>query len=181
VLAALTVNAPARTRFEGRKVWDALYSAGFTWPGDVGGACNDTRPHAFGGYFHWLPSPQTDHSQGITVGGDTATGYFFPEWLGEPGGKSDVAALELVFSVARCCGPADVLNVLERSATYLARRLGGQLAMPNGSAYDSEAMKMRIELVERELVAHGVQPGSTLALQLFQKSTMEYLGVRHPR
>src|SRR4029077_4777007 len=47
----LAAMGPKGKPIEAKLVWDALYSAGFTW-GD-------------GDYFHWVPSEDTDDSQGI--------------------------------------------------------------------------------------------------------------------
>jgi hypothetical protein len=148
---SVVVEAAKGRRFPGRLVWDAAYSAGFSW-GD-------------GDYFHWVPSPQTDVSQGIGMGSGTGPGYFQPEALDSPSG--DVENLEMSFNAARVWKPTQVVEVMAHAASYLARRLGGKVVGPDGKPFDASAAQAKVAAIERALTARGVVPGSELACQLF--------------
>ncbi len=60
----VVIAAPTGKKFAGRLVWEVVYSAGFHW-GD-------------GDYFHWVPSADTDVSQGIGMGTSTGDGDITP-------------------------------------------------------------------------------------------------------
>ncbi len=139
--------------FPGKLVWDAVYSAGFTW-GD-------------GDYFHWVPSEQTDVSQGIGMGTTSGSSYFLPESLAASDGRADVDDLEMSFNAARCREPTKMFDVMSRAATYLARRLGGTVTGKQGVAFDPKAERARVVAIEQSLTAAGITPGSTLAIAVF--------------
>ena len=126
-------------RFEAKAVWDAVYSAGFEW-GD-------------GDYFHWLPSVDTDVSQGIWIA-DHDDGYFLPETL------ADVGELRLYFNVARVWEPTKVFEVMARAATYIASRLGA-------ASFDASAQRARVAKTEATMRSYGVVPGSKLAFGFY--------------
>ena len=149
----VVIAAPKSQRFPGKRAWDAVYSAGFTW-GD-------------GDYFHWVPSQATDVSQGISMGTTTGSGYFLPESLAATDGTADVDDLEMSFNAARCWQPAQVFDVMARAAAYLARRLGGTVTTSRGTAFDPHAERLRVIAIEQGLLAHGVTPGAELALHVF--------------
>lgn len=148
------VIVPAKgKRFSGRLVWDVVYSAGFRW-GD-------------GDYFYWVPSPETDVSQGIGMGTSTGATYFMPEWVSESDGSGDVDDLEMSFNVARTWQPDAVFGVMVRSATYMARRLGGTLKSHDGQPFDEAAARSRVAAIAKSMSAAGMSPGAGLALRVF--------------
>lgn len=149
----LVLTAPPGKKFAGRLVWDVVYSAGFRW-GD-------------GDYFHWVPSPDTDVSQGIGMGATTGTGYFFPEWVAANDGSADVDGLEMSIAVPRTWQPTKVFDVMVRAATYMARRLGGTVTEVDGRAFNAKAARERVEEIERAMTAAGIVPGAELALRVF--------------
>lgn len=82
------VIVPAKgKRFSGRLVWDVVYSAGFRW--------------GEGDYFYWVPSPETDVSQGIGMGTSTGATYFMPEWVSESDGSGDRERVPVIEHDAR--------------------------------------------------------------------------------
>jgi hypothetical protein len=149
----VVIQAPRGKRFPGRLVWDAVYSAGFFW-GD-------------GDYFHWVPSPETDVSQGISMGTSTGPGYFFPEWLVAQDGSGDVGDLEMSFNLARVRQPTAQFDVMARAARYLGRRLGGTVLGKDGKAFDPASARQAVAAIEAALISFGVEPGSGLALLIF--------------
>lgn len=148
----LVILPPEGKTFAGRLVWDVVYSAGFRW-GD-------------GDYFHWVPSPTTDFTQGISIATSTGATYFMPEWIARPEG-ADVDDLQLSFDVARCWEPAAVFEVMVRSAKYMARRLGGTLVTNDLTPFDEKAARAKLAVTIRTMTAAGIKPGSSLALQAF--------------
>jgi len=149
----LAVVTPKGKLFPGKKVWDAAYSAGFTW-GD-------------GDYFHWVPSPNTDVSQGIWMATSTSPGYFLPEALLAEDGSADLSDLGMWFNAARCWQPTSVFDVMSRAASYLARRLGGTVAKGDRTPLDVETERARVAAIEKGLVEHGLTPGHGMALRVF--------------
>ena len=149
----VVIVAPSGKKFSGRLVWDVVYSAGFRW-GD-------------GDYFHWVPSPDTDVSQGIGMGTSTGTSYFMPEWVAKNDGSADVDDLEMSFNVARTWQPDAVFGVMVRSADYMARRLGGTLMSPDGTPFDEAAARARVTSIVKSMSDAGLTPGASLALQVF--------------
>lgn len=145
------VRPKASDHFAGRMVWDVFYSAGFKW-GD-------------GDYFHWVPSQDTDESQGIGMGTTTDPGYFFPETVTENGG--DVEDVEMSFDAARAYKPLEMFDVLTRIAGYAARRLHARVVNSDGSLWDAKKERARLAIIDAALNAHGVIPGSSLALSIF--------------
>ncbi|MBA3462160.1 MAG: hypothetical protein H0T46_19525 [Deltaproteobacteria bacterium] len=141
------VVAPEGKRFAGRLVWDVAYSAGFRW-GD-------------GDYFHWVPSPETDVSQGIGMGTTTGLSYFMPEWV------DDLDDLEMSFNVARTFRPDAVFEVMLRAANYIAQRLGGTVLDRSGEPFDEAAARARVDAIVASIAAADLVPGSGLALQVF--------------
>ncbi len=137
--------------FAGSLVWDVAYSAGFTW-GD-------------GDYFHWLPSESTDVSQGIGMGTTTDPSYFLPESIAQNGG--DVEDVEMSFNLARTYKPLEMLDVLTRIGAYFARRLDASIVNDDGSPWDAKKARARATVIDAALTAHGVVPGSSLALRIF--------------
>lgn len=149
----LMIVAPRGKTFEGRLVWDAVYSAGFTW-GD-------------GDYFHWVPSADTDISQGIGVGATSGVGYFLPEWIAEHDARADVDGLEMSFNVPRTWKPEAVFDVMVRAATYMARRLGGTVVARDGTPFDQAAQRARVTSIVTAMAAADLAPGAGVALQVF--------------
>jgi hypothetical protein len=149
----VVVVAPSGKLFPGRLVWDAVYSAGFTW-GD-------------GDYFHWVPSPATDVSQGIGMGTSKGPGYFFPEWVARDDGSADVPDLEMSFDLARTHEPEAMFEVMVRVASYLARRLGGTLEDRNGKPFDAPAERARVHAMVKMFASRGLTPGTSIVLQVF--------------
>lgn len=149
----LVLAAPPGKKFAGRLVWDVAYSAGFRW-GD-------------GDYFRWVPSPDTDVSQGIGMGATTGTGYFLPESVAANDGSADVDGLEMSIDVPRTWQPTKVFDVMVRAANYMARRLGATVTDGHGRALDAQAARARVEEIERTMTAAKIVPGSTLALRVF--------------
>jgi hypothetical protein len=150
----VVIRAPAGKRFPGRLIWDVLYSAGFVWgDGDY--------------FFYWVPSPTTDASQGISVETHTSPGYFLPESLRASDGSGDVEDLEMSFDVARAWKPAQLFDVMARTAKYMARRLGGTVVCPDGKPWDPTRAREGAVATERTLLAQQVEPGSGLACILF--------------
>lgn len=147
------VGAAPGTRFPGRLVWDAVYSAGFTY-GD-------------GNYFHWVPSSTTDIGQGIGIGTSTGSSYFRPEWVAKNDGTADVEDLQMSFSIPRVASPEAVLDVMLRSARYFARRLGGTVTDPDGAPFDEAAARAKVASAVQRLKAAGLEPGRGLTLQVF--------------
>lgn len=143
----LAVMGPKGRPIEAKLVWDALYSAGFTW-GD-------------GDYFHWVPSEDTDDSQGIELGATSGTGYFSPEQL-EP-----VEGVEMSFDVARTWHPAEMLDVMVRISQYLAKRFGGTVIGDDGRPFDAAVARKQLDAIVDQLGKAGMTPGSELALQAF--------------
>lgn len=143
----VAVVGPTGKQIPAKLAWDALYSAGFTW-GD-------------GDYFHWVPSADTDDSQGIELGATSGTGYFVPEKL-EP-----IDGVEMSFDVARTWHPAEMFEVMVRAAQYLAKRFGGTVVTTDGKPFDAAAAKRRMDTIVAQLTAAGVTPGSELALAAF--------------
>ena len=146
-----TVRPKASDHFAGKLIWDVVYSAGFTW-GD-------------GDYFHWVPSPTTDESQGIGMGTSTDPGYFLPESIAQNGG--DVEDVEMSFNVARTYKPLEMLDVMTRIGAYVSRRLNGSLVNDDGSPWEAKKVRARVAVMDAVLTAHGVSPGSNLALGIF--------------
>lgn len=149
----IMIVAPAGKKFAGRLVWDVAYSAGFTW-GD-------------GDYFHWVPTADTDISQGIGMGATSGPGYFVPEWITNNDGSADVAGLEMSFSVPRTWKPAAVFDVMVRAATYMARRLGGTAVTRDGAPFDETRERARVTAIVKAMDAADLVPGSGLALRVF--------------
>ena len=146
--ASVAIVAPAGKRFRGRLAWDVVYSAGFRW-GD-------------GDYFHWVASPNTDVSQGISMGTSTGSGYFLPESVAADDKKGDVEDLEMSFNIARTWTPSKVFDVMAHTATYAARRLGGAV-VPS----DLREKRENVATIEAAMRAAGIVPGSSLALHVF--------------
>lgn len=149
----IVIAAPSGKKFAGRLVWDVVYSAGFQW-GD-------------GDYFYWVPSAETDVSQGIGMGTSTGTGYFMPEWVVKNDGSADVDDLEMSFDVARTWQPEAVFDVMTRATSYMSRRLGGTVLGHDGKPFDEAAMRARISSIAKSMAAVGITPGSGLALRVF--------------
>jgi hypothetical protein len=149
----VVVSAAPGKRFAVKLVWDVAYSAGFVW-GD-------------GDYFHWVPSPGTDVSQGIGMGPTSGRGYFLPEDVAKTDGNGDVDGVEMSFNVARTWHPTKVYDVMAHFATYAARRLGGTITSAAGGPFDAALARERVATIEEAMIAAGVVPGSGLALRLF--------------
>lgn len=147
------IVAPSGKQFAGRLVWDAVYAAGFTW-GD-------------GDYFHWVPTEDTDVSQGIGIGATSGVGYFMPEWIADNDPRADVAGLEMSFSVPRTWRPDAVFDVMVHAATYMAERLGGTVVAYDGSPFDEAALRARVTAIVNAMDAAALVPGDGLALRLF--------------
>ena len=146
-----TVRPKTSDHFSGKLVWDVFYSAGFRW-GD-------------GDYFHWIPSPDTDVSQGIGMGTSTNPGYFLPESLAGSGG--DVEDVDMSFNAARTFKPLEMFDVMTRIGSYATRRLKATLVNGDGSAWDAKKERARLAIIDAALTAHGITPGSSLALSIF--------------
>jgi hypothetical protein len=151
----LAIVAPNGNKFPARLVWDVVYSAGFHW-GD-------------GDYFHWVPTPDTDVSQGISMGGTSSrAGYFKPEWIAQTDGSADVTDLEMSFNVARTWEPGAVFDVMVRASKYMARRLGGTVVtVEDGVPFDEKAARSKLDAVVKAMTDARIKPGSSLALQVF--------------
>lgn len=149
----LGIAAPKGTKFPGRLVWDVVYSAGFRW-GD-------------GDYFHWVPSADTDVSQGIGMGTSTGRTYFLPEWVAKDDGSADVDDLVLSFNVARAWQPEAMFDVMVRAARYMATRLGGTVVSRDGAPFDEASARARVRSIVNAMSATGLTPGSGLALRVF--------------
>jgi cell division protein ZipA len=146
-----TVRPKTSDHFSGKLVWDVFYSAGFRW-GD-------------GDYFHWIPSPDTDVSQGISMGTSTDPGYFLPESIADTGG--DVEDVDMSFNAARTFKPLEMFDVMTRIGAYATHRLKATLVNDNGSPWDAKKERARLAVIDAALTAHGVTPGSSLALSIF--------------
>ena len=149
----VAIVAPQGKKLAGRLVWDVVYSAGFRW-GD-------------GDYFHWVPSLETDVSQGISMGTSTGSSYFMPEWVAKNDGRADVDDLEMSFDVARTYEPEAVFDVMVRAAKYMARRLGGTLVDHDGKPFDEAAARARVTSIVSSMKAANLTPGWGLALEVF--------------
>lgn len=149
----LVIAAPKDKKFPGRLVWDVVYSAGFRW-GD-------------GDYFHWVPSPDTDVSQGIGMGTSTGSTYFMPEWVAKDDGSADVDDLEMSFNVARAWQPEAMFDVMVRASHYMAKRLGGTVVTQDGAPFDEASARTRVQSIAKTMSAAGLTPGSGLALRVF--------------
>lgn len=151
----LAIVAQNGKKFPARLVWDVVYSAGFRW-GD-------------GDYFHWVPTPNTDISQGIGMGGTSSeAGYFMPEWVARNDGSADVTDLEMSFNIARTWEPSAVFDVMVRAANYMARRLGGTVvSVESGVPFDEKAARTKLHSTVKAMTNAGIKPGSSLALQVF--------------
>jgi hypothetical protein len=75
---------------------------------------------ATGDYFHWVPSADTDVSQGIGMGTSTGSTYFMPECVAKDDGSADVDDLERSFNVARTRQPEAMFDVMVRASHYTA-------------------------------------------------------------
>jgi hypothetical protein len=151
--AGLMIVAPKGKKFRGRLIWDVVYSAGFRW-GD-------------GDYFHWVPSADTDVSQGIGMGTSTGSTYFMPEWVAKDDGSADVDDLEMSFNVARAWQPEAMFDVMVRASHYMARRLGGTVLSKDGAPFDEASARARVQSIVTAMSAAGLTPGSGLALRVF--------------
>jgi hypothetical protein len=149
----LVIVAPKGTKFPGRLVWDVAYSAGFRW-GD-------------GDYFHWVPSADTDVSQGIGMGTSTGSTYFMPEWVAKDDGSADVDDLEMSFNVARTWQPEAMFDVMVRASHYMAKRLGGTVVSDDGAPFDEARARAHVQSIVKAMSATGLTPGSGLALRVF--------------
>jgi hypothetical protein len=149
----LVIVAPKGKKFPGRLVWDVAYSAGFRW-GD-------------GDYFHWVPSADTDVSQGIGMGTSTGSTYFMPEWVAKDDGSADVDDLEMSFNVARTWQPEAMFDVMVRAAHYTAKRLGGTVVDHDGASFDEVSARAHVQSIAKAMSAAGLTPGSGLALRVF--------------
>lgn len=149
----LVVTPAAGKRFPGKAAWDAVYSAGFVW--------------GEGDYFHWVPTPETDASQGIVVSTQRGKGRFSPEMLEQSEAASSLDELRFTFDVALAWKPVQVFDVMAHAATYVARRLDGSVRDTDAKPADLAVMRRRVAALEASLTSHGLVPGSGLALHLY--------------
>ncbi len=71
-------------------------------------------------------------------------------------------------NASACLEFVEVFDVMVRTATYLARRLGGKVASSaSGADFDAKASRERVAKIEKAMTASGVVPGSNLALLVF--------------
>lgn len=148
---SVLVKTPDGRPFVAKKVWDAMYSAGFEW-GD-------------GDYFHWFTSQRPGRESVLDVSTTTSPGYFLPETVSNP--SSDVEDVEIGFNLALTFKPTQVGDVMARAAGYFAKRLGGTVVDAAGKPFDPRALHEHAAAIESEMNARGVAPGSDLAQLVF--------------
>jgi len=142
---------PSGKSFDGREIWDVMYSLGLEW-GDMD-------------LFHWTNTTDCGDDSFFSVWTSTAPGYFLPESIA----AGDIRVEDLVFgySVPRSAAPAAILDRMVTAAEYSRKRLGGELRDPTGAPFDRIKSQAEVWRVCRTLEAAGFPPGSESALRLF--------------
>jgi cell division protein ZipA len=103
----VVLKAPEGKLFNGKDVWDVMYSLGLEW-GDMD-------------LFHWQNDPENrdwqvgdDHF--FSVGTTTEPGYFLPEEIAAD--QVHVSDLIFGFSIPRCGAPREVFEQMSKAARY---------------------------------------------------------------
>ena len=148
--AVVALQATRGSTFEGRKIWDVMYSLGLEW-GD-------------GDLFNWLDSPEGGDSL-FSVSTTTQPGYFFPEQIAA--GTVRTNDLVFSFSIPRDLAPDATLTEMLKAARYAQKRLGGVLLNAEGRPFDEQAERAAIAGVVAHLRQAGLQPGTAAALRIF--------------
>jgi cell division protein ZipA len=149
--ALIVLQAPARARFDGRRVWDALGALGLEW-GDMD-------------VFHWPNPTELGDDALFDVWTSTPPGYFLPEEI--QAGRLHVEDLVFGFRIARCPDPHAVLSQMVEAARFAQRQLGGRLLDEHEQPYDETAGQAQVRQVLDRLAQAGLRPGESTTLRLF--------------
>jgi cell division protein ZipA len=109
--AVLLLQADEDRRFDGRKIWDVMYSLGLKW-GNMD-------------LFHWNNPSDFGDGELFSVWTSTDPGYFLPELIAA--GKVMTNDLVFSFSVPRSPAPAEVFDEMIKASRYAQSRLGGTI------------------------------------------------------
>lgn len=142
--AIIVLVAPKAVPFEGKKIWDVMYSLGLGW-GDFD-------------LFNWVDD---EDSPLFSVSTSTEPGYFLPEVIV----ANELLVEDLVFSFT-IPGTYDAPAVFEAmlaAAEYSKKRLGGRLVDQTGKELDSHKIRAEIARIDQRLAAAGFAGADTSA------------------
>jgi cell division protein ZipA len=149
--AILVLKAHRDTSFDGRKIWDAMYSLGLEW-GDMD-------------HFHWGKRERLRRQSPLQRMDSHRARLLLPEIIAA--GKVMTRDLVFSFSVPRSPAPAEVFNEMIKAAQYAQLRLGGAILGDEDRPFVKDEAKKRIEDVVRRLIEAGFPPGEGSTLRLF--------------
>lgn len=135
--AIIVLVAPKAVPFEGKKIWDVMYSLGLGW-GDFD-------------LFNWVDD---EDSPLFSVSTSTEPGYFLPEMIV----ANELLVEDLVFSFT-IPGTYDAPAVFEAmlaAAEYSKKRLGGRLVDETGKELDSHKIRAEIARIDQRLAEAGL-------------------------
>lgn len=135
--AIIVLAAPKGGPFEGKKIWDVMYSLGLGW-GDFD-------------LFNWVDD---DGYSLFSVSTSLEPGYFLPEAIV----ANEVLVEDLVFSFT-IPGTYDARAVFEAmlaAAEYSKNRLGGRLVDEKGKELDSQKIRAEIARIDQRLAEAGL-------------------------
>lgn len=144
----VVIRLKSETVYPGLLVWEVLTETGLQW-GD-------------GDLFHWM----REEGELFSVWTNTDPGYFFPEAI--KAGTHNPQDLVFGFWIGRSPDALGVFDVMVEAARYCRERLGGELLSMDGEAFDVGAERRRVEAVAGKMRTHGLEPGSSRALRMFQ-------------
>jgi cell division protein ZipA len=149
--AVLVLQADEDRRFDGRKIWDVMYSLGLEW-GNMD-------------LFHWKNESDFGDGELFSVWTSTDPGYFLPELIAA--GEVMTEDLVFSFSVPRSPAPAEVFDEMIKAAQYAQSRLGGTIVGDEDRPFVKDDARKRIEDVASRLIEAGFPPGEESTLRLF--------------
>lgn len=147
----ILIGLQSDSHFNGREAWDVLQSLGLRW-GD-------------GDLFHWGNSSDYASDQHFSVWTSTEPGYFLPEQVKK--GKMNPQNLVFGYSIPRSADPINVFEIMLNSVQYCQKRLGGKIINENGSVFNEQLEREKLEKLVKDMIHSGQIPGSNNILMLY--------------
>ncbi|HEY4178067.1 MAG TPA: hypothetical protein VGM90_14570 [Kofleriaceae bacterium] len=131
-----------------RLAWDAMYSAGYVWAGDL---------------MQWIPS---EGFHGLYSFTGTDSGLWTPEDANDP--MATTEDIHIHFSIPVNAQPERMLDVLVQQARYIAKRVGGQVIdNETDRPVNERLLRQRVAGQLKILTNAGLSPGSPLVTGYF--------------
>lgn len=160
--AVIILKAPKDSQFDGKAIWDVMYSLGLEW-GNLD-------------LFHWLNKTNVGDQSLFQVWTSTEPGFFLTEEI--LNNKLQVDDLYFGFPIARSHSPIKIFDAMLTAANYTQKRLGGTILDMQRQEFDFKRNQTFIQNIVNDLATKDLKPGSEETLNIFQDETAAYWKAR---